>query len=296
MNKPNLFILGAPKCGTTSLASWLREHPDVFMSPIKEPCYFDKDHNYSAVGDDIVKYESLYNGANKKHSVIGEASVRYIYSTVAVENILDYNPESKFVVCLRNPVDMVQSFYQQQIFSGHEDVQSFEKAWALIGERKKGENIPQICDQPFVLYYDDICSLGTQCERLLDKVCRKKVFFIVLDDLKNDPLEVYKKLLRFLCLKYDGRTSFEPENTSKMYRFKLAQSLFNFVGSIKRKLGIYYRFNTGIGKLNIRKVKREPLSKEMRYELEQYFESEILKLESVLGRDLSFWFQQLKTR
>lgn len=59
MKKPNLFILGAPKCGTTSLANWLGEHPRVFMSPMKEPYYFNKDHSYSRV-ENLKSYENLF--------------------------------------------------------------------------------------------------------------------------------------------------------------------------------------------------------------------------------------------
>ena len=86
MKKPNFFIIGAPKCGTTSLASWVSEHPSVYMSPLKEPDYF---HANEKIGS-LKEYEQLFEGAGPEHITVGEASVRYLYSQVAVPNILNY--------------------------------------------------------------------------------------------------------------------------------------------------------------------------------------------------------------
>ena len=86
MKKPNFFILGAPKCGTTSLASWLSEHSDVFMSPIKEPHHFCSDFGYKEYRSHQ-RYLSLFRKANEQHRAIGEASATYLYSKVAVKNI-----------------------------------------------------------------------------------------------------------------------------------------------------------------------------------------------------------------
>src|SRR5262245_35065298 len=85
MKKPTFFIIGAPKCGTTSLAAWLADHPDIFMSPTKEPHYFNTDHKRYL--NSLAGYEQLFEDATDRHSAVGEASVWYLYSANAVENI-----------------------------------------------------------------------------------------------------------------------------------------------------------------------------------------------------------------
>jgi hypothetical protein len=92
MRKPNFFILGAPKCGTTSLWSWLRAHQDIFMSYVKEPNFFNSDDNLGI--SNLTDYEELFRGASVSHAAVGEASVWYLSSAVAIQNILQYQPEA----------------------------------------------------------------------------------------------------------------------------------------------------------------------------------------------------------
>jgi len=87
MKKPNFFILGAPKCGTTSLAMWLSEHPNIFMCPIKEPHYFNTDGLQRI--KTLEQYESLFTDAKPEHVAVGEASTHYLYSKEAVPRILE---------------------------------------------------------------------------------------------------------------------------------------------------------------------------------------------------------------
>jgi hypothetical protein len=92
--KPNFLILGAPKCGTTSLATWLADHPNVYFSPIKEPGFFSTD-----VGNQLVKnpevYARLFDGAGPEHLAVGEASTSYLISKVAVPTIEAQIPGSR---------------------------------------------------------------------------------------------------------------------------------------------------------------------------------------------------------
>lgn len=254
------------------------------MSPKKEPHYFDTDHQQDRVGN-LKDYENLFKKATDNHQVVGEASTRYLSSEVAVENILAYNPEAKFIVCLRNPVKMAPSLHEEELFAGYENVESFEKAWELQEIRNEGKQIPGSCTDEIRLQYGKMCSIGTQCESLLKKVPREKVFFIWLDDLKKDPLIVYKEMLDFLDVKYDGRNEFSAENTAKTTRSKTFQQMIVVSSKLKRKLGIYR--STGIRKWNAKKQDRKPLSQKMEKELKEYFKPEILKLEKILKRDLT---------
>ena len=86
VRKPNFFIIGAPKCGTTSLATWLSGHPNVFMSAVKEPHFFNTDDRRFI--STLEAYENLFRAASSDHCAVGEASVWYLSSTEAVRNIL----------------------------------------------------------------------------------------------------------------------------------------------------------------------------------------------------------------
>ena len=129
--KPNLFIIGAPKCGTTAKAHYLSEHPDVFMCPEKEPHYFNTDLNYKrGKSDDLEEYLNLFSGATEE-KIVGEASVWYLYSKEAVRNILEFNPNAKFIIMVRNPIKMAPSLHQQLFYNGRETEKDFNKAWCL---------------------------------------------------------------------------------------------------------------------------------------------------------------------
>lgn len=288
--KPNFFIIGAPKCGTTSIYSWLCEHKKIFMSPIKEPFYFDKDIKPSAIPEKANSYEELFDEANpKQHNIIGEASTRYLMSKVAVTNILHYNPESLFLVCLRNPVEMAYSLHQQELFNMVEDIEDFTKAWNLQKARKSGKHIPKECTDPKFLQYAEVCSLGSQCKNVLNKVDANKIKFVVLDDVIKNPLEVYKSILKFLGLTYDGKVDFQPRNTSLKLRSKRAGRFISKAGEVKMKMGLSK--SLGFSALNTKKIKREPLNDSMRLTLETEFKPEISKLENMLERDFSNWFK-----
>src|SRR5688572_20545105 len=103
--KPNLFLVGAPRCGTTALYTYLKAHPDVFMSPIKELHYFSTDL-FQPAPQAIIRnegdYMAMFAGAEGQRWV-GEASPYYIYSATAPAAIKAFSPDARLVVTLRNP-------------------------------------------------------------------------------------------------------------------------------------------------------------------------------------------------
>lgn len=145
--KVNFFLVGAPKAGTTSVDRLLRDHSDVFLSPIKEPCHFCPDiaeqmapgfrkkerlditsyldssdretigHSWVSSFDDYVR---LFEGAAGQ-KVIGECSTFYLSSKVAPGRIHAYNPDAKIMVLLRNPVDRIRSHYEMDRVHGVTD-------------------------------------------------------------------------------------------------------------------------------------------------------------------------------
>src|SRR5690625_5018834 len=142
--KVNLFILGAPKCGTTSLYTYLNSHPEIFMSPIKEPHYFNTDSGERGITDKI-EYEKLFCQSIEQQKYRGEASTWYLYSNIAVTSILKYNPNARFIVMIRNPCEMAPSLHKQLQLNRRETITDFREAWHLQDQRRTGLNIPKEC-------------------------------------------------------------------------------------------------------------------------------------------------------
>jgi hypothetical protein len=103
------------------------------MSNQKELWFFCTDliPRYGNKKFDTSWFESFFENASEYHRVVGEASVSYLYSNIAVKNILNYNPEAKFLVSLRNPIETAISAHAQEIINGQESISSFWKAWKL---------------------------------------------------------------------------------------------------------------------------------------------------------------------
>ena len=183
--RPDFFILGAPKCGTTSLAEWLKESPHVFVSTPKEPNFFAPDV-IPSVYRTVEQYERLFDGATPAHRAIGEASTVYLQSAVAVPRILAYRPDARFIVMLRSPIEMAVSLHGQMLYSLNEDIASFEDAWDAQEARARGERIPDRCRSPVFLQYGEACRLGSHVERLFRTVDRESVEIVFLEDMRRD--------------------------------------------------------------------------------------------------------------
>lgn len=288
MKHPNFFIVGAPKCGTTSVAAWLTDHPSIYMSDPKEPDYFNDDINTPGkIGRDA--YLRLFRLASETYKAVGEASTGYLRSRSAVPRILSSYPEAKFIVCIRNPADMALSWHGEALNSGWESEKDFEVAWRLQDQRRAGLAVPTLCPDPGNLIYRDVCSLGYQLERLLGLVPRERVFVLVLDDLKNLADRRYKELLEFLNVPDDGRDVFPVYNAGKRIPRLLAVSS-RLVEASKAALGLRFGFGL-MTSLRSRKFARREhqISTEMRVELIETFKPEVEKLESLLGRTFPTW-------
>lgn len=293
MKKADFFILGAPKCGTTSMDEWLREHPRIYMAE-KECHYF----NTSIKGRTITHlddYHRLFAAATKQHLSIGETSVRYLYCTEAVANILNYNPHAQFIVLLRNPVDMVYSWHNQVYLSGLESVRDFETAWHLQEKRAAGECVPHRCREVKMLYYGKVCSLGAQLQRLYTQVQPKRVHLIFFEDLQKNPRPTYLDVLDFLGVPDDGKQKFKRHNPAKTYRFHSLKNLPQRLGKLKTKMGLRKGFGilTFLSAKNITVKQRAPLSPQMRRMLALYFKDDIDLLSRLSARNLHHWTESL---
>lgn len=301
--RPSFFIIGAPKTGTTSLASYLADHDCVYFSPNKEPNFFASDifRDRRRVHTETA-YLQLFEAAGKQHRAVGEGSTWYLCSERALPDILARWPDAKFIAMIRNPVDMAYALHEQNLFDYSEDVVDFPKAWELQAQRAAGKHIPATCDGPKTLQYSWRCSVGEQIERFFALVppAQRRVF--LFDDFKQSPGDIYRHTLEFLGLPDDGRQDFSILNPSKRHRSTLVKnlamlsqqppkSLERIKNLLKSTLGVrsfglsraLNRFNS---KQNLRTSPRPPLSAEWRQRLESHFSADVARLENALGVDL----------
>ena len=286
---PNFFILGAPKCGTTSLAAWLADNPSVFIPKIKEPHFFNTDDKQGVRS--FAEYLELFATVSERHLAIGEASVWYLSSAVAVRNIVERQPGARFVVAIRNPIEMAPSLHSEMVVSGHESVRDFRSAWDLQDLRRAGKRRPAQSWAARRLLYGDVCALGSQLKRLKTLVSARQIHVVVLDDLIENPRREYLKLLDFLGATDDGRVDFPIYNSRKSLKWPQATRALFVAAQIKNKLGVDLKLDLWrrLSDRNVTNAQAASLPQETFELLSRYFADEIALLERELGRNLQYW-------
>src|SRR5829696_5300628 len=131
---PNLFIVGAPKCGTTAWVEYLRTHPDIFFPNTKEDCFFALDLPGFRFIQTEAEYSKLFAGSHGAR-VIGEASAMYLFSNAAADAIRNYNPDAKILIFLREQEEFLPSLHNQFLREFSEEIEDFETVWRLSGRR-----------------------------------------------------------------------------------------------------------------------------------------------------------------
>lgn len=301
---PTFFLVGAPRCGTTSLSRYLADHDDICFSRPKEPHYLVQ--SPSEVDDYVRTYTNLFFSHYEDESAIGEGSVSYLYKDEILHRILDLNPDARFIVSVRNPVDQLRSYHQRLLYLMDEEVDDFQTAWDLQDERAQGRQVPEQCRDPRLLMYREVGRLGTRVERLFEIAGRDRVHVVVFDDFIDDTQSVYTDVCRFVGVEPDGRTSFPPQQVTKDYRFEWLQELLyrppkvltNFVSS-RTGDGSWAQWERtalmGLRQFLVRvnSAKKPPttLSPDTKAMLRETFAEEVQHLSSLLGRDLTHWLE-----
>lgn len=296
--KPNFFIVGAPKCGTTALCEYLKEHHNIFISDPKEPHYFAEDlDNYRLVKTED-SYLELFKDSQEDNLAIGEGSVFYLYSSVALQNIYQFDPQAKIIVMLRKPSELVYSFHSQLLYSADEQEKDFETAWRLQSLRKQGDKIPSSCREAELLQYAAVGKLGEQIERLFTIFPRQQIEIVWFEDFITDTKKVYDRVLDFLAVPHDNRTDFSRINENKKHKLsvlgrfseKPPVSITQTLMKAKQILGIdRLGVLDTIRSFNTKTSSRSPLKESFHIELAQEFKDDVNKLGKILDKDLSSW-------
>ncbi len=209
-SKPNLFIVGAPKCGTTAWVEYLRGHGDIFFSPIKEPQHFSTDLPNRVRIASREEYLRLFRESGSA-KVLGEASVRYLHSEVAAENIREFNRDARIIIFLRDHADYLVSWHSQRLYNGSETVCDFEEAWRTCGRGREA-------DGAGTFDYRNDAEFSPKVERYFAEFPAEHIRVFHYRDWTRYPRETYLEILRFLDLEDDGRAQFPIINEAKHRR------------------------------------------------------------------------------
>ena len=288
--KPNFFILGAPKSGTTSLYAYLSDHPEIVMSNPKEPHYFSTDIENGGIKS-LDEYLACFDVSKKSAKAIGDASTLYLYSKVAVREILKFNKNARFIVMLRDPSEIAFSFHQVALRVFGETETEFNRAWDLQEERAKGINIPAGCPDPQLFAYGEIAKLGFQIERLLSLVDPDAVHFVFFHDFKERTEQEFLNVLRFLGLDSSPNTKYGVHNPTRRIKYPRITQLVNRAIGIKKKVGIETKFGfaSRVHQANIEEKPLERLNPEVHKKIKIFYEKDLKLLSSLIEKDLSAW-------
>jgi hypothetical protein len=302
MSMPNFLVLGAAKAGTNALFHYLRQHPQVYMSPWKEPKFFAfesrEELTFRAANGreapvnatvilDRAEYEQLFDGAMDE-SALGEASPQYLYAEKAPARIKRFVPEMRLIAVLRNPVGRAFSSYQHLVRDGLEPL---DFGAALDAEP---ERIAQ--NYAFLYRYTDLGFYKRQLDRYEELFPAEQLLVLLYDDLRDDHEAVCRQVFSFLGVDEDFvPTSTEEHNVSGIPRNRLVHRVLNPSAPTKRRL---WRATPNVLKeplLRIqtrmvnRNLERGSIPEPERDRLREVFAGEVAALEDRLQRDLSHW-------
>jgi hypothetical protein len=291
---PDFFIAGASKCGTTALFEYLSGHPQVYMARNKEPNFFCTDLKTTGGVYTLDEYRALFASA-PLNCLTGEASTLYLYSTVAIERVLAYNPNAKIIVMLRNPVDAAHSLHATAWSYRIENIEDFEEAWRAQDVRRLGQRMPPHWPDPATLRYGAIYRYAEQVRRVMQHVPERQRRIIVYEEFFADPRNQYARLLDFLQLAPDPDAAFPVVNGSRGSRSRRLErllrkpprwlkTLYVPVRPLLRQAG--FSPAHALSELNAVMRPKAALRPAFRVELDRYFADDIAELEGLLGRPL----------
>ena len=298
MTLPNFLIIGASKSGTTSLYYYLGQHPEVYMSPVKEPKFFAfegkkldfrgpeaQERVNSKSVTQIEEYEALFEGV-RGEKAIGEASPTYLHNSQAPGRIKHYVPEARLVAVWRNPVERAYSAYVQHVRDGRETL-SFSEALRAEESRIRDNWSPGWGYKRIGFYHRHLT-------RYYDLFGGDRIRVYLYEELSEDPVAVSRDIFGFLGVD----DSFAPDtslrhNVSGIPRSHALRRLVKKPNVVRSALKLLLpektrkRISVNVQNWNLEKA--PPMPEEARRELIEAYREDILRLQGLVGRDLSGW-------
>lgn len=296
---PNFLIIGAVKSGTTSLYHYLRQHPQIYMSPVKEPSFFafketELDSQLSrrrwASYDYILNiddYRTLFEGVSDEVA-IGEASPAYLIHPSAPKHIKHYVPDAKLIAILRDPVESIYSAYLMQRLYGRERLADF-------GQVIRRQETEEFKSWRLRQRYIDIGFYYTHLKRYFDIFDPMQIKIYIYDDFKAEPIRVLRNIFQFLGL----NEAFIPDlsikyNVGGIPRCKAWHTFFQIRPVLRPLVPATLRQHVASNLSSFQRrvlAKPPPVEPNVRRELVQILRADILELQNLIGRDLSGWLE-----
>ncbi len=284
---PDFFLIGHPKCGTTALYEMLRQHPQVFMSPVKEPFFFGARDNLLPGGRrmTLATYLALFAGAGRDQR-LGEASTEYLRSSTAADEISAANPAARVIAILREPVSFVRSCHLHQIGRGRERVADLREALASEPGR------------PPWLRYTERVRYVEQLERYRAVFPAEQVLVLIYDDYRRANGETLRRVFGFLGVDEGVEVTSRERNAAADVRSRVAATAWRRLefgrgpdpGAVRRGVkaatprAVRHLVRSLYTRANL--TAPPPVDEDLMAELRLRFAPEVRKASDYLGRDL----------
>lgn len=296
--RPNLFLVGAQKSGTTTLAVMLDNHPRVFMCSPKEPGYLAfGERGYTGldgygrvahasrwVVDSESEYLALFREAPDRADWLGDASTWYLSEPEVAERIRSFNPRARIVTILREPAERAYSAWCHARRDGEEPCEHFGEALAREAQRHNASHL---------LRYREMGRYAGQLRRYFECFGRDRVLVLLYEDLRDRPDELWQRCCDFLGLEGSDRSPpAHRQNRSGTPRSRLVYRLMRsqrFKNAMKRFLPLRFTAwaKNRAEAVNMRRF--PPMPERERQMLRREFADEVREVMDLTGRDLRHW-------
>jgi hypothetical protein len=221
--RPNFFIVGAPKCGTTAWVEYLSRHPKVFFNEVKETHVFASDFRNYRAATTIEAFLDFYEEAGDA-TILGDASPWHMRSEVAARNLKEFNPDARILILLREIGVFIPSYHNQVLLNGDEPNSDLATVWAQSGPARR---VPSCCRDPKLIDYKTIGAFGSQVARYMSEFSADQIRVAWMEDWRQDPVGFYRFLLEFLELEWHPAGSFEPVNVARRHKSRLLAAVLH---------------------------------------------------------------------
>jgi hypothetical protein len=235
--RPDFFIVGHQKCGTTALFRMLSAHPQIFMPDVKEPWFFARELRPGSPPEGsrsrpqtLEQYLELFVDA-APGQLAGEASPQYIRSQRAPGEIAALCPQARIIAILREPAAFLRSLHLQLLATHIESEKDFGRAIALEDERREGRRTPRHSVSPQSLLYSEHVRYAEQLRRLHEAFPREQVKVLIYEDFRADNEGVLREVLEFLGV--DATVSVQTVETKPLKQVR-SMPLHNLRRAIRR--------------------------------------------------------------
>jgi len=288
--RPNLFVVGAPKAGSTTMYNTLVQHPDIYMPEDKEMYHFctDVPKEYREYAEQKTYLAAFKGWKNQKYA--GEACPYYLYSKISAKKIHDFNPDAKIIVIIRNPVDSFFSMHNQQAAVGAEPIKDPVKALSAEKLRKSGKlKVPGVWQDR--LNYVEQLNYAEQIQRYIKIFGKDNVYITILEEFSKDPRKHTREIFTWLGID----STFTPKVGVSNARFKIRYHWLYKVShrpiiwkSVKRVLPKKTYFSLRKAYLNVNQapIAKKKVDSAIRKRVMKVFRPEAVRLSQLLKKDL----------